>query len=112
VTSAPDGELRIRDNEAGQRYEARLNDRTVGFSEYRRVGDRLIFHHTEVDPAVEGRGIGSRLAQGALDDVRVRGLRITVKCPFIAAWLQRHPGYEDLLAAAPGATRTPARRDT
>jgi hypothetical protein len=112
VTSAPDGELHILDNRAGQRYEARLGDRTVGFSEYRRVGDRLIFHHTEVDPAVEGRGIGSRLAQGALDDARLQGLRITVKCPFIAAWLQRHPGYGDLMVAAPGATRTPARRDT
>jgi predicted GNAT family acetyltransferase len=112
VTSAPDDELRILDNPAGQRYEARLGDRTVGFSEYRRVGDRMIFHHTEVDPAVEGRGVGSRLAQGALDDVRLRGLRITVKCPFITAWLERHPGYEDLLTGAPGATRPPARRDT
>ena len=112
MTSAPGDELRILDNAAGQRYEARLDDRTVGFSEYRRVGDRMIFHHTEVDPAVEGRGVGSRLAQGALDDVRHRGLRITVKCPFIAAWLERHPGYEDLLAAAPVAARTHARRDT
>lgn len=112
MNSAPDDELRILDNPAGQRYEARLDDRTVGFSEYRRVGDRMIFHHTEVDPAFEGRGIGNRLAQGALDDVRHRGLRITVKCPFIAAWLERNPGYEDLLAVAPGAARTPAHRDT
>jgi hypothetical protein len=111
VTPAPDDELRILDNPAGQRYEARLDDRTVGFSEYRRVGDRMIFHHTEVDPAVEGRGIGSRLAQGALDDVRYRGLRITVKCPFIAAWLERHPGYEDLLAVGPGTIRSRHRAD-
>jgi len=111
VKSAPDDDLRILDNRAGQRYEARLGDRTVGFSEYRRVGDRMIFHHTEVDPTVEGRGIGGRLAQGALDDVRLRGLRITVKCPFIAAWLERHPRYGDLLAVGPGTTRTATRRD-
>jgi predicted GNAT family acetyltransferase len=68
----------------------------VGFSAYRLVSDGIIFTHTEVDPAFEGRGIGSRLAAGALDDVRARGLRMTVKCPFIAAYLRRHPEYGDI----------------
>jgi predicted GNAT family acetyltransferase len=77
---------------------ARLGDKVAGFSEYRRVRGRLIFFHTEVDPAFEGRGIGGRLAAGALDDVRARGLTFTVKCPFIAAYLKRHPEYEDLRA--------------
>jgi predicted GNAT family acetyltransferase len=97
VTSAsPD--LRIVDLPASQRYEAQLGGRPVGFSEYRRVGDRLIFLHTEVDPAFEGRGFGGRLAAGALDDVRARGLTITVKCPFIASYIARHPEYEALRA--------------
>lgn len=91
-------DLVVEDQPAARRYEARLGDRVVGFMEYRRVGGRVVFFHTEVDPAVEGRGIGSRLAAGALDDVRARGLRITVKCPFLAAYLKRHPGYEDLRA--------------
>jgi uncharacterized protein len=92
------GDLVVEDQPAARRYEARLGDRVVGFSEYRRIGGRMVFFHTEVDPDFEGRGIGSRLAAGALDDVRARGLRITVKCPFLAAYLERHPGYEDLLA--------------
>ena len=95
--SGDDG-LRVVDVPASQRYEAQLGGLPVGFSEYRRVGDRLIFFHTEVDPAFEGRGIGGRLAAGALDDVRARGLTITVKCPFIASYLARHPEYEDLRA--------------
>jgi predicted GNAT family acetyltransferase len=57
-----------------------------------------VFLHTEVDPSVKGLGIGSRLAAGELDDVRSRGLKVVAKCPFIAAWLRRHPDYADLLA--------------
>lgn len=94
----PDAALRIVDDPAAQRYEARLGDRMVGHTAYRLVDrDRLILHHTEIDPAFEGQGIGSRLAAGALDDIRARGLRLTVKCPFIAAYLRRHRDYDDLL---------------
>lgn len=97
MTKAPDEELQIVDDRVGQRYEARIGGRVVGHTEYRRVSGRLIFVHTEVDPAMEGKGIGGRLAAGALDDVRAQGLRFSVKCPFIAAYLRRHPEYDDIL---------------
>lgn len=92
-------ELRIVDNPAARRYEAILGDTIAGFAEYRRVDDRIIFFHTETNPDVKGRGIGSRLAAGALDDVRARGLVMTPKCPFIAAYVRRHPAYRDLVAS-------------
>jgi len=92
------GAVVVDDQPAAQRYEARLEGRVVAFTEYRRVRGRLVFFHTQVDPAFEGRGIGSRLAAGALDDVRAKGLTIAVKCPFIAAYLERHPEYDDLRA--------------
>ncbi len=94
----PEDELRIVDNPATRRYEARLGDRVVGFSEYRPAGGRLIFTHTVVDPEFEGQGIASRLAAEALDDVRRRGMTLTAHCPFIAAYLRRHPQYADLTA--------------
>ena len=98
MTVPRDDELRIVDDPDGQRYVARLGEELAGFIDYRLVRGRLIFVHTEVDPAFEGRGIGARLAASALDDVRARGLTFSVKCPFIAAYLQRHPEYEDLRA--------------
>ena len=91
-------ELRVADNPVEHRYEAWLGDRRVGVSEYELRGGRLVFVHTEVDPSVEGMGIGSRLAQAALDDVRQRGLKIRVECPFISSWLRRHREYSDLVA--------------
>ena len=99
LTSGSGNDLQIVDEPASQRYEARLGDVVVGYSEYRRVeGDRVILFHTEVDPAYEGQGYGSRLAKGVLDDIRARGVRVTVKCPFMAAYLKRHPEYGDVLA--------------
>jgi uncharacterized protein len=89
--------LRIVDNALESRYEAWLEGRVVGISEYEFRDDRIVFVHTEVDPSVEGLGIGSRLARGALDDVRRRGLKLSVECPFIAAWLRRHRDYADLV---------------
>jgi hypothetical protein len=52
-----------------------------------------------VDEAHEGQGIGSRLAAGALDDIRGRGLTIVPLCPFVSAYLARHSEYADLVAA-------------
>lgn len=92
------GGLVIVDEPEGQRYVARLDDELAGFIDYRRVRGRIIFLHTEVDPAFEGRGIGARLAARVLDDVRAKGLTFSNKCPFIAAYLQRHPQYRDLQA--------------
>ncbi len=91
-------DLRVADNPAESRYEAILDGRLVGVSEYDLEGDRIVFVHTEVDSSVEGKGVGSRLAQAALDDVRRRGLTLVADCPFIAAWLKRHRDYQDLVS--------------
>lgn len=53
--------------------------------------------HTDVDPKWEGHGAGSALVQGALDDVRARGLKVRPVCPFVAAYIRRHPDYEEIV---------------
>jgi predicted GNAT family acetyltransferase len=97
-----DTDVEVRDNEPLDRYEAWVDGELAGFSQYRRDGGRLVFHHTEVQPEFEGRGVGSRLASGALDDVRSRGLYLTPECPFISAYIRRHPAYADLVVGASG----------
>jgi len=92
----------IVDTPDAGRYEARLDGQLVGFSEYRLRQDRIIFVHTVVLPEFEGRGFGSRLAAGALDDARARGLSVVPRCPFIAAYIRGHPAYADLVSGSAG----------
>jgi predicted GNAT family acetyltransferase len=88
----------VKDNPAEDRYEAWLDGQLAGFATYGLSEHAIVFLHTEVDPAFEGRGIGSALARGALDDVRAQGDRDVVPlCPFIKGWIAKHPDYQDLL---------------
>ena len=89
---------RVVDNHAALRYELWADDVLAGWIQYTRAGDVITLVHTDVDPAFEGRGLGSVLVAGTLDDVRARGKRIRPFCPFVAAYLRRHPEYADLVA--------------
>jgi uncharacterized protein len=87
----------ITDNAGEGRYEIRVDGGLAGFAEYERRDGAVVFTHTEVDPAFEGRGIGGALARGALDDVRAKGDPVVPLCPFIKKWIGKHPDYQDLV---------------
>ena len=67
-------------------------------SYYTLAGGVMTFTHTEVPPQARGGGIASRLIAGALEAARARGLKIVVRCPFVGAYLAKHPEFNDLLA--------------
>jgi uncharacterized protein len=93
-----DETVEVADHPDLHRYEARAADGTVlGFSAYRRSGDVVVFTHTEVDDSQEGKGVGSTLVRGALDDVRRAGLKVRPLCPFVKAYIERHEEYADLV---------------
>lgn len=87
----------MRDNADEQRYEAWTDGALAGFAQYRVRPGLLAFIHTEVDDAYEGQGVGSKLARGALDDARAKGLSVLPFCPFINEWVKRHPDYVELV---------------
>lgn len=87
----------IQDNAARHRYELTIDGATA-FVTYRRQPGVVTYVHTEVPDALEGRGIGSRLARHVLDAARRDGLQVVPMCPFIDAWMKKHPEYEDLRA--------------
>ena len=90
----------VVDTPEASRYELQLGRRVIGFAAYRRRNDRIVFIHTEVDESYEGRGLGNRLAEAALEDVRGKGLIVVPLCPFIARYIQQHPEYQDLVATS------------
>ena len=87
----------LADNPALHRFELRTGGEVAAYAEYNAIQGALLFTHTEVQPAHEGRGLGSRLAKFALDEVRARGLHAIPQCPFIAAYIRKHPEYRDLV---------------
>jgi|SRR5690606_14764481 predicted GNAT family acetyltransferase len=72
------------------RYEIRLGDVLAGFAEYKERGDEILFVHTEVDPAFQGKGLAPVLASEALKDAVAQGKTIVPYCPYIARYLKRN----------------------
>jgi len=88
----------VRDDREGNRFEAVDESGVVaGFAAYRRSPKRIVFTHTVVDDAFEGRGVGSTLVRAALDAAREEGLTVVPRCPFVRAYIEKHPDYADLV---------------
>ena len=95
--SAP---VEVTRNDARRRFEATVDGRTSVLT-YREGDGRVTLIHTEVPSDLRGRGLADLLARAALDDARRRGLAVRPLCPFVQAFMKRHPEYADL--ATPGA---------
>jgi len=79
------------------RFEIRSGERVVGLASYHVDGDVMTLPHTEVDPAMGGRGIGTALVAGVLTAARERGLHVLPYCSFVRHYIQQHPEYLDLV---------------
>jgi predicted GNAT family acetyltransferase len=101
VSAAERASVLVTDVPDARRFEAYVDDELVAFVEYRLAPGVITFLHTEVLPGNEGRGVGGQVARTVLDEARARGLRVRPLCPFIAAWIRRHPEYADLVIERP-----------
>ena len=84
--------MTVRHNAALGRYELDT-PHGLAIAVYRQQGDRRLFTHTEVPPADEGKGVGSKLVRAALDDTRQSGFKIVPACSFVVDFVRRHPEY-------------------
>jgi predicted GNAT family acetyltransferase len=82
---------RVVDVPEAHRYELWAHGERVGFAAYRREPGRVVFTHTVVDPEQEGHGYGSTIARAVIADAVGRGETIVPQCPFLSAWLEKHP---------------------
>jgi uncharacterized protein len=88
----------VNNNTAKHRFELEVEGHMAA-AYYERSGNVITFEHTEVPAELGGKGVGSKLVKGALDQVRAEGLQVVAQCPFVKAWIGKNPAYSDLLKA-------------
>jgi predicted GNAT family acetyltransferase len=95
MTSTPS--IEVRHNAAARRFEARV-DGWPCRADYRIADGVMHLLHTEVAPALEGRGIAAQLVRAALDYAEAQGLKVRPVCSYVRAYMKRHPDTHRLLA--------------
>jgi predicted GNAT family acetyltransferase len=83
-------------NPGARRFEVSIGGRTA-FSKYLRAGSKIVIEHTEVPEDLEGQGLASRIVRAALEFARDEKLSVIPLCPFTAAFIRRHPEFQDLV---------------
>ena len=93
-------EVELHRDDVQRRYVATVGAREVGNIRYDEVDGRVVVVKTSVLPTFRGRGIATELIAYALRDIRVRGMRITVYCPLVAAFIEGNQQFADLIDPA------------
>ena len=93
------GENSVVDNRAENEFELEVDGHRA-IAAYQLEGDTITFTHTLVPKKLEGRGVASKLIRAALDSARDRRLKVVPICPFVKAYIERHPEYQPLLKSA------------
>jgi len=87
----------VVNNRTKQRFELEMEGH-IAAACYEPKPGIVVFTHTEVPKELGGKGVGSKLVKGALDQVRRDGLKVVADCPFVKAYIEKHPEEADLLA--------------
>lgn len=82
-----------------QRFVARFPGGQAELVYRRTATGALDLFHTGVDPKLRRRGVGDSLVRAALAYARANRLQVIPTCPFVARWLEKHPGERDLVAS-------------
>jgi predicted GNAT family acetyltransferase len=90
----------VADHPDLERYEISAGGELAGFTQYRRRPGLIAFVHTEIEPRFEGQGLASRLIRSALDEAREGELMVLPFCPFVNAYISKHPEYAPLVPDA------------
>ena len=97
VAAEPRAPSAVVDNVAEHRFELAMPEGMSILKYTMRQPDTIALVHTEVPKALTGKGIAARLAHDALEFARANHLRVIPICPYVRAYLERHPEYADLL---------------
>lgn len=85
----------VTNNVEACRFELEVNGE-IAILEYSLAGSNILYTHTEVPPALEGQGIGNKLAHAAMTYAREQGLKVQAVCPFVSNYVAKRPEYHDM----------------
>jgi predicted GNAT family acetyltransferase len=97
MNDVAESQVDIRDEPGEEAYVIEVDGIRAGKAEYRSIEGRRVFTHTEVDGGYSGMGLATRLVRFALDDMRAQQTQVVPLCPFFAAYIRRHPEFDDLV---------------
>lgn len=89
-------DYKLIDNKENNRYEFQINGK-IAEIDYIKSDGEIYFVHTEVPASLGGKGVGSQLAEKALEDVDRQELRLVPLCPFIAGYIKKHPEWKRIV---------------
>ena len=90
-------DLSVVDNKDENRWEAHWEDQLATLT-YDLLDQEITLIRTWVPEPIEGQGVGSKIVKTALDQARQNNFMVVPRCPFVAAYIKRHPQYLDLVA--------------
>ena len=79
------------------KFTIAVDGNPAGLTAYADQDNQRVFPHTEVDDAFEGRGLATIVIGEALAQTKAEGLRIVPMCPTVAAYVEKHPEYADIV---------------
>lgn len=88
--------VQVTNNTADGQFEI-LEDGKLASLAYSERDGKLYLIHTEVPKPLEGRGFAGALTKTALEYARENQLTVVPYCPFVRAYLKRHPEYAPLV---------------
>ncbi|GGC01122.1 hypothetical protein GCM10007205_08020 [Oxalicibacterium flavum] len=82
-----------------ERHRVFDGETLLGFIDYYRFGSTIVLVHTETNPALQGKGHGSAVAESAVAHFRATGAHIVPVCAFFAHFLRTRPQHHDMVSA-------------
>ena len=89
-------DIELVKNETDQRFEM-VVDADTAIITYKQTHDKIYLLHTEVPPELEGKGVATAIIEKTLNYIEKDHLKLIPLCPFVVAYIKRHPEWKSLL---------------
>jgi predicted GNAT family acetyltransferase len=90
--------VNIEFNEKNGNFNITTEGRKIALMTFVFAGpDKIIIDHTEVSPAFNGKGLGKKLVEKAVEVAREKNWTIVPLCPFAKKTFDKNPQFNDVL---------------